>query len=331
VQLQSKAQALEQRIMALQMRAAPLEAQTVQAGQQAAAAQTQLGTEQVELAAANSQLAKTTGLMQVAQATLQSDRSRLAALIVARYVVTTNGTALITLLQSKTLLEAIDTMVSYEQVTDNMNTLVLDVRANADQLTELRSQQQHEEQQIAAQAAAVQTLQAQALKDQALYQQQASRLTGRAATLMQHLEDVLTQLATAEGVQAATLGAAGGEAGSIDGALPPFAYGPRVDDFPWGQCTWYVASLRDVTWGGDAWEWLIAAAALGKREGIIPRVGAIVVFGPGNGYSPLGHVAYVESVVNPTSFIVDEANVYGLGIVDQRLISSLTDVEGFIY
>ena len=65
--------------------------------QQAAAAQTQLDTEQVELAAANSQLAKTTGLTQAAQATLQSDRSRLAALIVARYIVTTNGTALTTL------------------------------------------------------------------------------------------------------------------------------------------------------------------------------------------------------------------------------------------
>ncbi len=99
--------------MALQLQAAPLEAQTVQAGQQAAAAQTQLDTDQVELAAANSQLAKTTGLTQAAQATLQSDRSRLAALIVARYVVTTNGTALTTLLQSKTLLDALDTMVSY--------------------------------------------------------------------------------------------------------------------------------------------------------------------------------------------------------------------------
>ena len=317
--------------MVLQMQAAPLEAQTVQVGQQAAAAQTQLDADEVELAAANSQLAKTTGLTQAAQATLQSDRSRLAALIVARYVVTTNGTALNWLLQSKTLLDALDTMVSYEQVTDNMNTLVLEVRANADQLTKLQSQQEHEEQQLAAQAAAVQTLEAQALQDQARYQQQASRLTGRAATVMHQLEDVLTQLASAQGLQAATVGAAGGAAGSIGGALPPFAYGPRVDNFPWGQCTWYVASLRDVTWGGDAWEWLLAAAALGEHEGIIPRVGAIVVFGPGNGYSPLGHVAYVEAVVKPTSFIVDEANAYGLGIVDQRLISSLTDVEGFIY
>ena len=317
--------------MALQMQAVPLEAQTVQAGQDAAAEQTLLDTDQVELAAANSQLAKTTVLTQAAQATLQSDRSSLAALIVARYVVTTNGTALTTVLQSKTLLDALDTMVSYEQVTDNMNRLVRNVRANADELTALQSQQQYEEQQIAAQAAAVQTLQAQALQEQARYQEQASRLTGRAATLMQRLEDVLAQLATSQGVQAATLGAAGGAAGSINGAPPPFAYGPRVDNFPWGQCTWYVASLRDVTWGGDAWEWLIAAAAQGKHEGIIPKVGAIVVFGPGKGYSPLGHVAYVESVVNPTSFNVDEANAYGLGIIDQRLVSSLADVEGFIY
>ena len=56
-----------------------------------------------------------------------------------------------------------------------------------------------------------------------------------------------------------------------------------------------------------------------------------MVFGPGNDYSPLGHVAYVESVVKSSRFIVDEANVDGLGIVDQRLISSLTDVEGFNY
>jgi len=317
--------------MALQTQAAPLEAQAVQAGQQAAAAQTQLATDQVELAAANSQLAKVTVLMQAAQATLQSDRKRLAALIVAKYLITANGTALTTVLQSKTLLDALDTMVSYGQVTDSMSTVVLDVRRNADQLTELQSQQQQEEQRIAAQVAAVQALQARALQQQARYNQQASRLTGRAATLMHQLEDVLTRLAKAQGVQAATLGATGGEAGSIDGALPPFAYGARVDDFPWGQCTWYVASLRDVTWGGDAWMWLAAAAARGKQEGIIPKVGAIVVFGPGNGYSPVGHVAYVASVVNPTSFIVDEANSYGLGIVDKRLISSLTDVEGFIY
>jgi hypothetical protein len=63
-------------------------------------------------------------------------------------MLTTNGTALTTLLQSKTLLDALDTMASYGQVTDSMNTLVLDVRANADQLAEVQSQQQHQEQQI---------------------------------------------------------------------------------------------------------------------------------------------------------------------------------------
>lgn len=329
--MQAKAEALEQQILALQMQSAPLELKAVQAAQQAAAAQSQLATAQVTLAGANARIAETTALMRSAQATLQGDRQRLAALIVAKYKITTNGTAVNALLQSRTLMDALDKVVSYGRVTDDMNTLVLDVRRNADQLSELQSQQQEEERQIAAEVDAVQTLHTQALQEQARFQRQAGQLTGTASILTQQLEKVMVQLAEAEGMPAATLAASGAGAGAIAGALPPFAYGPRVDDFPWGQCTWYVASLRDVTWGGDAWEWLAAAAAQGKPEGVVPKVGAIVVFGPGNGYSDIGHVAYVESVVGPTSFIVDEANSYGLGVVDKRLIASLTDVEGFIY
>ena len=114
-------------------------------------------------------------------------------------------------------------------------------------------------------------------------------------------------------------------------ALPPFAFGPRVDYFPWGQCTWYVASLRTVTWDGDAGAWAANAAAQGMQEGLTPKAGAIVVFGPGNGYSDIGHVAYVVSVQSSTAFTLDEANYVGLGIVDQRAVTSLKDVEAFIY
>jgi surface antigen len=56
-----------------------------------------------------------------------------------------------------------------------------------------------------------------------------------------------------------------------------------------------------------------------------------VVFGPGHGYSGFGHVAYVVAVQGSRSFTVDEANMLGLGIVDQRHIGSLYDVETFIY
>ena len=114
-------------------------------------------------------------------------------------------------------------------------------------------------------------------------------------------------------------------------ALRPFAFGPRIDDYPWGQCTWYVASLRDVYWSGNAWEWAYTAAAAGRPEGMRPRVGSLVVFGPGRGYSQFGHVAYVVAVQSASSFTVDEANMLGLGVVDQRHIMSLYDVEAFIY
>jgi surface antigen len=113
--------------------------------------------------------------------------------------------------------------------------------------------------------------------------------------------------------------------------LRPFAFGPRFDDYPWGQCTWYVASLRNVYWSGNAWEWAYTARAAGRPEGMTPRVGSMVVFGPGNGYSQFGHVAYVVAVQGSGSFTVDEANMLGLGVVDQRHIGSLHDVEAFIY
>jgi len=90
-------------------------------------------------------------------------------------------------------------MVSYEQVTDNVNTLVLDVRANADQLTELQSQQQRKEQQIAAQAAGCRPSRRRRCRIRLATSSRQRGLTGRAATLMHQLEDVLTQLATAQG------------------------------------------------------------------------------------------------------------------------------------
>jgi surface antigen len=331
LRLQAQAAALEQQILALQEQSAPFQLLAMQVQQQAAAEQTQLATAQVELASANVALADTTVRLRSVQATLQSDRQRLASLVVASYRITTSGTALTVLLNSRNLVDAIDTVLTLGHVTHSMDTLVADVRRSADQLTALQSQQRDEQQQIAAEVNAVQGLRSQALTDEARFQQEARQLTGKAATMTQRLEVLMVRLAAAEGVQAANLAATGNAAGSIAGALPPFAFGPQVDDFPWGQCTWYVASLRPVTWAGDAWEWQAAAAAQGKHEGLVPKPGAIVVFSRGNGYSDLGHVAYVQTVVGPTSFIIDEANAYGLGVVDKRLVPSLTDVAAFIY
>ena len=330
--LQQQADALEQQIMGLQLRSAPLLYEAVQAQQREAAAEAQLAANQLALANANVALARTTAELASVRADLGSDRARLAALVLTSYETTSGNTALTALVNSTNLAQTIDTLVSYSQVTDGMTTLVQRVHAASDRLARLQAQQQAQQQQIQHQVDAVQAEQAQALQDEATYQQQASQLTGPAAQLTQQLQGVLAQIAVAEGKQVATVTVNGLATATTDGALPPFAFGPRVDDFAWGQCTWYAASLVDVTWSGDAWEWISAAAARGKPEGMVPKPGALVVWSPGGGgSSDIGHVAYVETVVSPTSFLIDEANWEGLGVVDKRLVSSLDGVEGFIY
>ncbi|MBV8444873.1 MAG: CHAP domain-containing protein [Candidatus Dormibacteraeota bacterium] len=112
---------------------------------------------------------------------------------------------------------------------------------------------------------------------------------------------------------------------------------PRVfedhgsDGFPYGQCTYYVATRRNVTWGGNAWTWWFAAAGI-RPEGHVPVEGAIAVFRGGWA----GHVAYVEHVNPDGSFIVSEMNYYadggGWGRVDHRLVSGDDAwLMGFIY
>jgi len=69
--------------------------------------------------------------------------------------------------------------------------------------------------------------------------------------------------------------------------------------YSYGWCTWYVKTRRpDIGnhWG-NAHQWLGSAQASGYSTGYYPRVGAIAWNGI-QAYSPLGHVAYVESVSN---------------------------------
>lgn len=102
----------------------------------------------------------------------------------------------------------------------------------------------------------------------------------------------------------------------IFGSTPPEGF---PDQFPWGQCTWFVASQRRVTWNGDAWMWAGNAIAAGRTESNQASVGAIVVWPTGVGYSDFGHVAVVVAV-DPTSYDVAESNYLGLGIIDRRKI-----------
>jgi hypothetical protein len=98
--------------------------------------------------------------------------------------------------------------------------------------------------------------------------------------------------------------------------------------FPYGQCTYYVATKRNITWSGDAWAWVENARAAGRPTGQIPVAGAIAVMWG----SWVGHVAYVESVNPDGSFVVSEWNVRGWGAYDERTLSvGRSDIIGFIY
>lgn len=105
----------------------------------------------------------------------------------------------------------------------------------------------------------------------------------------------------------------------------PASYGSNR--FPWGYCTYYVASRRSIPWNGNAWQWYGNAIAYGRAVGKTPVPGAVMV----TWESSVGHVAYVESV-SGGSFTVSEMNYAGYGVVSRRTIStSSVPLIGFIY
>ena len=116
------------------------------------------------------------------------------------------------------------------------------------------------------------------------------------------------------------------------GGIPAVPSVPALtDNFPYGQCTYYVATRRAVSWGGNAaaWWW----TARGHRpEGHVPIQGSIVVFNIGW----VGHVAYVDHVNLDGTFVISEMNYYadggGWGRVDERTVSASDPaILGFIY
>jgi surface antigen/predicted DNA-binding ribbon-helix-helix protein len=296
----------------------------------------QLAKAQLELDQANKNLGNTTAQLRIVHAEYTADQANLAQILKHVYELTDDGSVTAILVDSKSFIDAMDALTSADQVSARVQQLVTQIHAKRDQLDSLQRQQEQDQLHANALVANLQTLAGQQHGEEVAYRQQASSLKGKAATLLGQLQGVRSRIAQVrreeEAAAAAAAAAAGAGAAHVMGnALRPFAFGPRFDDYPWGQCTWYVASLRNVYWSGNAWEWAFTARAAGRPEGRTPRVGSMVVFGPGHGYSGFGHVAYVVAVQGPASFTVDEANMLGLGVVDQRHIGSLNDVEAFIY
>jgi surface antigen len=107
-----------------------------------------------------------------------------------------------------------------------------------------------------------------------------------------------------------------------------YAAGSKYNGYPYGYCTYYVATVRRVpaNWG-DAKRWLYSARNSGYATGSTPAAGAIVV----TSESWWGHVAFVESV-NGNSITISEMNARGWGVVSRRTISAYGGVvRGYIY
>lgn len=97
--------------------------------------------------------------------------------------------------------------------------------------------------------------------------------------------------------------------------------------FPYGYCTWYVASKKYVPWGGNAGTWLYNAKAYGAKTGKSPKSGAIIV----TSESWYGHVGIVTKVKGD-EVVISEMNYAGFGKVSSRTISSKSRViKGYIY
>ena len=98
--------------------------------------------------------------------------------------------------------------------------------------------------------------------------------------------------------------------------------------FPYGYCTWYVATRVYVPWSGHAKSWLYNSRAYGYRTGTTPVAGSIVVTTENRWY---GHVAYVEAV-HGNMLTLSEMNYVGWGRKSVRTLSVNSRViRGYVY
>jgi surface antigen len=101
--------------------------------------------------------------------------------------------------------------------------------------------------------------------------------------------------------------------------------------FAWGNCTWYVAQNKTVTWRGNANAWIKNAKAAGVKTGQTPIPGSIIQLS-GAGYNRYyGHVGIVADVTDD-HIIVKDMNYRRINEVTIRKIPKNDPaIDGFIY
>ncbi|MBX9808869.1 LysM peptidoglycan-binding domain-containing protein [Candidatus Gracilibacteria bacterium] len=108
-------------------------------------------------------------------------------------------------------------------------------------------------------------------------------------------------------------------------------YTGKSRGFVGGNCTWYVAQNKTVTWRGNANAWMRNAKAAGEKTGSTPVVGAIIQFS-GAGYNRYyGHVGIVAGIEGD-NLIIKDMNYRGLYEVTIRKVPiDHPSIDGYIY
>ncbi len=310
------------------------------------ALQNQITATQTRVDQLNAEYANTVSQIMATQVQLNKTQQELGSMVSYLYKYSQGNPILNSLVNNGDVLKFFDTESNLQSINGKIQLLIASVKQEKAQLQTLASQEQQQQQQVGALLVQLQTEQDQLHTQELTYQQQAAALSQQAASVNGQAQSIVNsiasyrqQMAIAQQEQALLLEQ---EAAARAAAASRATYGGTIigngasgsfsDHFPWGQCTWYVATQRYVPWWGNANQWVAGALAYGYSVGMTPKVGSIVVWGGGDGYdSYYGHVAYVVAVQSPTSFTVHEANFYGLGVVDQRQVDTLAGVLGFIY
>lgn len=109
------------------------------------------------------------------------------------------------------------------------------------------------------------------------------------------------------------------------------AYTWKGNKFAWGNCTYFVANHKNVTWRGNANAWLRNAAAAGVPTGGNPSPWAIITF-QGGWYNPYyGHVGIVVDV-DGDDVVVKDMNYRRLNEITLRRISKNdSSIRWYIY
>lgn len=117
---------------------------------------------------------------------------------------------------------------------------------------------------------------------------------------------------------------------SVDGSYQ-LVWRKPLPGFAWGNCTWFVAQYKNVTWRGNANRWLANARAQWVPTGNTPKPWAIVQFS-GRWYNlRYGHVGIVTSV-NGDTMIVRDMNYRAVNQITNRKVSIYDrSIDGYIY